>query len=460
MDSTAQRTVQWPGALPAARWGREFIFTGLITPHDLDSGYLVTSPPHGCRDLQNLLHGSLLVDVPRQLPVSQAWAIYTNLTSILERGGSSLDRVARQRVFVTDVGSIPLITQVMDLFFPSEQKPATTFVQIPRSEGLARNVSVQIDAVALVDKSQPLERILDPDSDSVSPRFPAAVRAGDVLFVEGTLGKNPATGQLGKKAAELPDAFLDGELVLGREQQEILAQSWFSFARIRSILEASGSSLGQLLKVNGWLDFLMKDFAPVVFVRERLFTRREELCASTALGIGGLSEPRARLSFEGVALSPGGRYEKKVLVDASTIASYYVGVVQGGPYVFTCGEVPINTEIPKPIRSFDDVGEEGRRLLFGRIDRVRSIQAKAWFTYKQHHEYLAAHGCSFHDVLHQTVYLVRPQEFGDVLWVAQHFFGTELPPTTLVPITDTSPYPEVGLEIELIAETPERSQSV
>ena len=128
--------------------------------------------------------------------------------------------------------------------------------------------------------------------------------------------------------------------------------------------------------------------------------------------------------------------------------------MRGGPLGFTCGEVPIDVTTPKVINSFEDLDDEGRLLSFARIHIDNPIQAKAWFVYKKIGSYLAEHGASFADVVHQTVFMHYPADYPALERVATLFFGRKVPPTSIIPIKDTSPYQEAKLEIEVIAAVP------
>ena len=54
-------------------------------------------------------------------------------------------------------------------------------------------------------------------------------------------------------------------------------------------------------------------------------------------------------------------------------------------------------------------------------------------------------------MVHQTVYLKDATEMAVVERVGTMFFGPTLPPTTFIPIVDTSPFSEASIEIEVVA---------
>ena len=95
--------------------------------------------------------------------------------------------------------------------------------------------------------------------------------------------------------------------------------------------------------------------------------------------------------------------------------------------------------------------DEGRRLSFGHLEADTGIRAKAWYVYQLHVGYLKAYDLDLTDVVHQTVYLKDATEMAVVERVGTMFFGQVLPPTTFVPIVDTSPWGAASIEIEVVA---------
>lgn len=69
-----------------------------------------------------------------------------NLVAVLEAGGSSLDRVVKTTVFLTNLDDFAAMNSVYAEFFPAEP-PARTTVQVAR---LPRGALLEIEAVALL----------------------------------------------------------------------------------------------------------------------------------------------------------------------------------------------------------------------------------------------------------------------------------------------------------------------
>ena len=437
-----------------ARRGGPFVFVGAITPHDPLTGRLVTALADIPASTWRGVIGGQVSDVFADRPFAQAWRAYETLRQTLEAHGTSLERLLRQRLFLVDLRDLPVVRQVMDLFLPGP-KPATTIVEIP-GEGVHPRISLQLDAIALAgEPGEPVTRISIPGLEGSTGGYPQATRAGPFVFLSNTVGINPTTGALATSMNDLgDDARRFAENPWTRpDDQATLAQTWWIFRHLASVLEDQGASLGDLLKLNGWLAFDQREFAPVAAVRGVLFPRRDVMPASSSLAISALVPAGARLSYEAVALVPDAHARKDVGDDPSRATRYYVFSVRGGPLVFTFGELPVDMGTRQVIEAFEQLDEPGRLLPFGRIHPDAGIQARAWFVYQRHRSHLAACAASFRDVVHQTVFLADPGEYPALERVAALFFGPELPPTTIVPIRPGAPVPGARLEIELVAAT-------
>ncbi|MGQ9557947.1 MAG: RidA family protein [Desulfurispora sp.] len=109
----------------AIRWGN-LIFTSGQIPLTA-AGELVS------QDVQEQTHQSL-----------------RNIKQILEAAGSSMDRVVKTTVFISDMNDFPLVNQVYQQYFQPPY-PARSCVQVAR---LPRDVKVEIEVIALAGKGQ------------------------------------------------------------------------------------------------------------------------------------------------------------------------------------------------------------------------------------------------------------------------------------------------------------------
>jgi 2-iminobutanoate/2-iminopropanoate deaminase len=77
---------------------------------------------------------------------AQTERVLKNVRAILEAGGSSLDRVVKATVYLTDLGEFETMNRVYASFF-GDSRPARVTVEVSR---LPRNAKVEIDAIAIV----------------------------------------------------------------------------------------------------------------------------------------------------------------------------------------------------------------------------------------------------------------------------------------------------------------------
>ena len=72
-----------------------------------------------------------------------------NIRAVLERHGSSLDRIVKCTIFLADIEEWPRLNEVYATYF-GEQKPARSAVA---GSGLALGARVEIDCIAVVEQS-------------------------------------------------------------------------------------------------------------------------------------------------------------------------------------------------------------------------------------------------------------------------------------------------------------------
>jgi 2-iminobutanoate/2-iminopropanoate deaminase len=77
---------------------------------------------------------------------AQTSRVLDNLSAILQAAGSSLERVVKTTVYLSDMGEFAAMNDVYSTYF-TEHKPARSTVQAAR---LPRDVKVEIDAIAVV----------------------------------------------------------------------------------------------------------------------------------------------------------------------------------------------------------------------------------------------------------------------------------------------------------------------
>jgi 2-iminobutanoate/2-iminopropanoate deaminase len=85
-------------------------------------------------------------EFPSAAAEDQARQVLTNLKTILEQAGSSLGRVLKITIFMTDMRDFPKINEAVSEAFP-ESPPARSSIAVAE---LPRNAKVVIEAIAAV----------------------------------------------------------------------------------------------------------------------------------------------------------------------------------------------------------------------------------------------------------------------------------------------------------------------
>jgi enamine deaminase RidA (YjgF/YER057c/UK114 family) len=79
---------------------------------------------------------------------AQAAQAFANLKKVLEAGGSSMKKIVKVNIYLTDMGNFPKIVALRAKHF-SKPYPADTIVEV---RGLAlKELMIEIEAVALVE---------------------------------------------------------------------------------------------------------------------------------------------------------------------------------------------------------------------------------------------------------------------------------------------------------------------
>ena len=115
-----------------------------------DSAPAAIGPYSQAIDLGEMIYTSGQIPVAPDGSVSEDISEQTkqallNLKAVIEAGGSSLDKVVKTTVFITDMAQFGAINAVYSEFF-TEPYPARSCVQVA---ALPKGVSIEIEAIAI-----------------------------------------------------------------------------------------------------------------------------------------------------------------------------------------------------------------------------------------------------------------------------------------------------------------------
>lgn len=111
----------------AVQAGGEFIYTAGQIPLDPKTGQIVEG---GIKE--------------------QTRQVLQNLRAILEQAGASLNTVIKTTIYLKDLNEFSSVNEVYAEFFQNDP-PARTTIEVSR---LPRDVRIEIDAVAIIEKSE------------------------------------------------------------------------------------------------------------------------------------------------------------------------------------------------------------------------------------------------------------------------------------------------------------------
>ncbi len=455
------------GAIATGTRVGQFLFLSTQTPVNLDTGYLVRTPKDlPAKDRSKVLIGLEAPDSWFGPIRAQTWAVFQNLAKILAEQGSSLEDIIQQRIFLIDKRDTSQMEQVMLSFFPGEDKPATMIVVVP-NRGVLNGIRIWVEVIALAREEGGLQKegIYLPELQSVTAPYPQAVKVGQFLFIAEILGIEPNSRRLVTRLDELgPNGpkSRTGRVHTDGTQEPFKAQFWLHYKHVQRLLESQGAGLKDLLTVTRFYRGSMAESGEKEPLRIELFKNALEAPPATGFGINDPSViPDVHLIAGGIALLPG-RYQAEAgMAIGRPLVGTYAAWKKAGIFWFSPGCPAVDTVRKRSILSFGDLTDNGRFLAQGRIDDMQMIMAKAWHLYQN--ELFGVLPFKPSQVVHQTVYLLRPSDWPAVERVASIVFDGHIPPTTVVPVDDiafvyrdTPTYELFGpelLEIELCGVT-------
>ena len=122
------------------------------------------------------------------------------LGQTLRKAGLDYANVVSCHVHLADMNSYAEMNTVYGSYFPQEQFPARTTVEVP---GLPDGAGIVLMCVAYSNSSA-IEVVRPPESEippAMGPYSPA-VRAGDTVYLSGQGGRNPSTGEIAESAGK------------------------------------------------------------------------------------------------------------------------------------------------------------------------------------------------------------------------------------------------------------------
>jgi enamine deaminase RidA (YjgF/YER057c/UK114 family) len=216
----------------------------------------------------------------------QARYVLENLAKTFRAAGTSLDRVVKAQVFMTDLREFFAFDEVWREFFPTPP-PRTT---VGTTGLLVKDTLVEVDLIAALPSAR-LERIAVPDIPRPLAHYTPATRAGELVFAAGQIASDYKSGVPAEARVDPAFPFYGSD---------IKRQTRYVLENLAKTFRAAGTSLDQVVKAQVFhtdlanfaeFDEVWKEFFPTPPPR-------------TTVGTTGLLVPGTLVEIDLVAAVP------------------------------------------------------------------------------------------------------------------------------------------------------------
>ncbi|MCC7105044.1 MAG: RidA family protein [Chloroflexi bacterium] len=151
---------------------------------------------------------------------------------------------------------------------------------------------------------------------------------------------------------------------------------------------------------------------------------------------------------------------EKQIVTSSTVRTIMGGgslATRVGPYLFLSGQMPLDQATGRPVRDHTDLGEEGARLVSGRMapdSRQGPPIGQTWALLKQIDTLLKEQGSSIQDILLYVIYSTDMTDFPEIVETRAKLFAPEDPSPSTAAQASAFVLPESVICFDVIAVAP------
>ncbi len=350
----------------------------------------------------------------------QTWFILENLKRLCESAGSSLDRVVKAQVFLTDLNDFFYFDEVWREFFPTP--PPRTTVATPGL--LIDGARIVVDVVTLAADSEPIEVMTGTEPRSTG-HYSEAFRVGPFVFAAGQLASDHAA----------PDAPAQAP----RYVSAIKSQTARILGSLAKTFEAAGSSLDHVVKAQVFMRDL-NNFPAFDEVWKEFFSIPPP---RTTVGVADLLVPEDLVEIDLIAVAKDAPWQREMIPVPEGVPrpmANYSMASRVGPFVFAAGQIASDyrTGVPPEARVAEAFPYYGI-----------AIKRQAEYILKNLARTLEAAGTSLDRVVKAQVFLKDLDSFPAFDEVWESFFP-DPPPRTVVGTTNLL-VPGTLVEIDLTA---------
>ncbi|MCC7107102.1 MAG: hypothetical protein IT307_18375 [Chloroflexi bacterium] len=279
----------------AARTGQAAFAAGMIAARN-DTGRVVERyedlGPRG----RELASGRRATDEIEERVAAQSFAILEDTRAVLEDGGASFADVVKTTIYLKQMRDLPAWERVYRGFF-ADNPPPTTIVGCTEL-GVSR-FTLEIECSVLLPGPERREMVTT-SALPVCTHAASLSRSGNLLFLSGQFGIDPATGRMVRGYGDLPSANLaSGSVATDWREGPAAAQTVTILENTRRALEEQGTSLENLLKLNVYLTDA-RDIPAIERVAARYFPTDAPACG--IVEVPSLPLRDAVVQIDGIAL--------------------------------------------------------------------------------------------------------------------------------------------------------------
>lgn len=353
----------------------------------------------------------------------QARAILDNLRRLCEAAGTSLSRVIKTQVFLTDLNDFVYFDEVWREYFPTP--PPRTTVGTPGL--LVDGARVLVDVVSLADQSQAV-KIVTSEAPRPMAHYSEAFRVGPFVFAAGQIASDYRTG-IPPEARPDPPGY----------GSAIKRQTAWVLGNLAKTFAAAGSSLDQVVKAQVFMRDL-NDFPAFDEVWRDFFAAPPP---RTTVGTTGLLVPGTLVEIDLIGIATDGPYRREIVPVPEGVPkpmANYAVASKVGPFVFAAGQIASDyrTGVPSEAKVPDAFPYYGI-----------PVKRQTEYILRNLGKTLEAAGTSLDRVVKAQVFLKDVNSFSAFDEVWKTFFPNP-PPRTVVGTTNLL-VPGTVVEIDLTA---------
>ncbi|MFQ5915041.1 MAG: RidA family protein [Nitrospinota bacterium] len=277
-------------------------------------------------------------DIPHPIVSAKLQSDYIlkSAQAILKAAGSSLRNGVRIDQFCTRPDAASPYLETRRSHIAPEIRPASTHVQIESL--LIPRALVALELIAVTNKGKTKKEIVSLEDIPKSPGGPfaggpQAVRAGDFVFLTGQVASDFQTGVV-PEARRSPDFWYGSAIKL---------QTEYVLNRLKAVVEASGSSLENVVKADVYLTNI-EDYYEFEEVWGRYFPRNPP--ARTLIPVSRIADVGCVVEINMIALREGGKVKIKTVSarDVPPPCGHQPHAISAGDFVFLSGLYATDSE--------------------------------------------------------------------------------------------------------------------